>query len=431
MTVAAPCAQAPLVGRAARNGNRGAVALRYALSSAGPICISAAHFIAAFVFLRAFARAEFGLFSFLLVIVPFCLSIAGAMIGAPAAVAFRKATVSAPELATYLKTNLALASVAGIAVCALMRSSGAEWQFAFLSGGYGAVMTLRWFARTLAYARGPAGRVLISDVVYSAALVIALLLERHYDRLTPLSAAIILSGSCFLAWLGFGWTNLREQIAAAVTGSLAGYARIWNDFARWSALGVVLTELTVNAHAYLVTFIAGPAAFAPLAVGTLLMRPVQLVLAAVPDRERPSMARLLGSGNYAGARRSVRHFRVAAGAVWLLTATAATALLLWFPELVLRKGYDPSQALVVLAFFAAITAVRSYRTPESVLLQAAGQFRALAFASLWSSIASLGTTFVLLLLAGPVFSLAGILAGEIVVAVRIRMTARAWMRSHA
>jgi len=382
------------------------------------------------LFLHAFTRAEFGLFSFLLVIVPFCLSITNAVIGAPAAVAFRLGSASASELATYLKANLALASAAGMAVCALMRSSGAGWQFAMLSGAYGAVMTLRWFARTLTYARGPAPRVLASDVLYSVSLVAGLLLQSHFRQFTPLSAVIILFGACLLAWFGFGWTYLREQVAAAITGSLAGYARIWNDFARWSALGVVLTELTVNAHAYLVTFIAGPAAFAPLAVGALLMRPVQLVLAAVPDRERPSMARLLGSGNYVGARRSVNHFRVAAGAVWFLTATTATALLLWIPELILRRGYEPSQSLAVLGFFAAITAVRTFRTPESVLLQAAGQFRALAFVSLWSSIASLGATFVLLLLAGPVFSLAGILAGEIVVAACVHMTARAWIRSH-
>ncbi|HLY05474.1 MAG TPA: hypothetical protein VKR31_06985 [Rhizomicrobium sp.] len=431
MSALASCAQTPLVEHAARNRNPGAVVWRYALSSAGPVCISAAHFIAAFLFLHAFARTDFGLFSFLLVIVPFCLSIAGAMIGAPVAVAFRHASVNPSELSTYLKTNLAFASVAGMAVCVLMRSSGAGWPLAVLSGAYGAMMTLRWFARTLTYARGPAVRVLVSDILYSATLVAGLLLQRHFNRLTPLSAAAILFGSCFIAWFGFGWAYLREQIAAAVTGSLAGYARIWNDFARWSALGVVLTEFTVNAHAYLVTFIAGPAAFAPLAIGTLLMRPAQLVLTAIPDRERPSMARLLGSGNYAGARRSVNHFRIAAGAVWLVTATTATALLLWLPQFVLRKGYDPTQALVVLGFLAAITAVRAFRTPEAVLLQAAGQFRALAFVCLWSSIASLGATLALLLFAGPVFSLAGIAAGEIVVAVQIRMAVNTWMRSRA
>lgn len=430
MTAAASCVPAPVVGHVARIGSPGGVALRYGLSSAGPVCISAAHFIAALLFLHTFSRGEFGQFSFLLVVVPFCLSIAGAMIGAPAALVFRHGSASASLLATYLKTNLALGLAAGTAVCILMRSSGSGWNFALLSGAYGAAMTLRWFARTLTYARGPSVRVLISDVLYSAALVGALLVQRRFDQLTPVSAAAVLLGSCLIAWLSFGRAYLREQLAAAFTASLGGYRQVWNDMARWSALGVVLTEFTVNAHAYLVTFIAGPAAFAPLAVGTLLMRPVQLVLAAIPDRERPVMARLLCSGDYAGARRSVNHFRIAAGAIWFLTATSAAGILLWLPQLILRKGYEPSQALVVLGFFAAITLIRSFRTPESVLLQAAGQFRALAFVGLWSSVVSLAATFVLLLTAGPVVSLAGILAGEIVVSLRVHMAARPWMRRH-
>jgi hypothetical protein len=419
-------AGAPALGR-----KLAGVAFRYTLSTAGPICISAAHFIAALMFLHAFTRTEFGLFSFLLVIVPFCFSITGSMIGAPAAVAVRHGSMGPSLLATYLKTNLVLGAAAAICVCLLMRLSGAGWAFCVVSGAYGAVMTIRWFARTLAYARGPAWRVPISDVLYSGLLTAALLLERHFNRLTPVSAVEVLFLSCFVAWLSFGRRYMRDQIGAVFKGTLAGYRSIWNELARWSALGVVLTEFTANAHAYLVTFIAGPAAFAPLAVGALLMRPVQLVLAAIPDRERPVMARLLGSGNYAGARSSVNHFRIAAGAVWVLTATTAAGLLLWFPQLILRKGYDPSQALVVLGFFAAITAVRSFRTPESVLLQSAGAFRALAFACLWSSVASLAATFVLLLLAGPVFSLAGIVAGEIVVTLRVRSVARSRMKNRA
>ena len=292
-------------------------------------------------------------------------------------------------------------------------------------------MTVRWFARTLTYARGPAQRVLVSDMIYSFSLAGALIVLRALHLLTALTAVEVLFSSCFVALLSFGRPYLREQIGALFNGSLAGYRSIWNELARWSALGVVLTEFTANAHAYLVTFIAGPAAFAPLAIGALLMRPVQLVLAAIPDQERPAIARLLGSGNYAGAHHSVNHFRMAAGAIWLLTAITAAGLVVWFPQLIPRKGYDPTQAFAVLGFFAAITAVRSFRTPESVLLQAAGQFRALAHASLWASMVSLAATFLLLLVSGPVLSLAGILAGEIVVTARVRAAAHSWMRSRA
>ena len=431
MIAAAPCAQTTGVESPTLTRNARAVVTRYALSAAGPVCISVAHFLAALLFLHNFTRTEFGLFSFLLVIVPFCLSLAGSMIGAPAAVAVRRGTMEASLLATYLKANLVVGAAAASGVCLLIRLSGAAWDFSVISGAYGGAMTLRWFARTLFYTRANAPRVLISDTLYSACLVGALGLLNGLGLLSPLGAVEILFGSCLLALLSFGRDYLRDQTEALLGGSLAGYACTWNELARWSALGVLLTELTANAHAYLVTFIAGPAAFAPLAIGTLLMRPVQLVLAAIPDQERPARARLLGSGNYAGARRSVNHFRMAAGAVWLLTATMAAGLLLWCPHLVLKKGYDPAQALVVLGLFAAIAAVRSYRTPESVLLEAAGQFRALARAGLWSSLVSLLVTFALLIVVGPVFSLVGILAGQVVVTLRVRATARSWIESRA
>ena len=73
------------------------------------------------------------------------------------------------------------------------------------------------------------------------------------------------------------------------------YLPIFRDVTRWSLAGAVLTELTVNAHAYLVTFIAGPGAFALLALGMLLMRPASLMQSALTDLERPAMARAIGA----------------------------------------------------------------------------------------------------------------------------------------
>jgi hypothetical protein len=412
----------------APKGNLAQLVTRYGLSASGPVCISFAHFVAAVVCLRAFPHAAFGILSFALLVVPFCLSLSGALIGAPAAIAFRRGALSASELGIYLKTNLVFTLVVAGCVLCLMRLSRADWLLAGLFAAYAGVMTLRWFARTLFYSRGPALRVLTSDLCYSLALLAGLFLLRSQHLLTAVTAAELLLGAALIALLSFGPNHLIQQFDLTDFRAIGDYRPIWFDLARWSALGVVLTELTVNAHAYLVTFLCGPAAFAPIAAGALFIRPVQLVLAAIPDRERPIMARQLGRGDHAGARHSVNQFRIAAGAVWLATVIVSATLLLWFPHVVLRTGYDPSQALLVLAFFAAITAARTFRTPESVLLQAAGQFRGLASASLTASLVSLAATFALLLLAGPVFSLAGVLAGELVVTARVLILSRNWMR---
>ena len=66
-------------------------ATRYALSVTGPVAVSAAHFIASLIFLRLLQAAEFGQFSFLLIVVPFCLSAAIAPRLTPTVTAMAKA----------------------------------------------------------------------------------------------------------------------------------------------------------------------------------------------------------------------------------------------------------------------------------------------------------------------------------------------------
>ena len=70
-----------------------------------------------------------------------------------------------------------------------------------------------------------------------------------------------------------------------VAGTLAAYGPIWRDLTQWALLGVVTTELSANAHAYLVTLFNGPKSFALIAAGSLFMRPVSLCLTALPDRD--------------------------------------------------------------------------------------------------------------------------------------------------
>ncbi|MEI9886234.1 MAG: hypothetical protein WDN08_06970 [Rhizomicrobium sp.] len=205
---------------------------------------------------------------------------------------------------------------------------------------------------------------------------------------------------------------------------------MWRDLTRWSLLGLAASELTVNAHAYFVTFFSGPAAFALLALGSLLMRPISLVLSSLPDVERPAMARALGAGNAAAAFRAVKEFRTAAAAVLLGTILIAAVLLVFFPGTILKQGYDAGAAEAIVAIWVVIMAIRALRTPEAVFLQAAGEFQPLANISLRSSAVSLAATLALLLAFGPVASLFGIVAGDIVLTAGIFARVRDWKRAH-
>jgi hypothetical protein len=404
---------------------------RYGLAALGPLSTSAAHFLASFIFLRTLPPAEFGLFSFLLVVVPFCLSMSGALLGASASATLNLwPKVDGPELGTHLKANLVYSALAACAVALAVSASGADTLLALQLGVFGGLMALRWFARCLAYVLERPLRSALSDLAYSAIVVSGLLALLASHRLSLSNGAWVLLVAAAFSLLIFGSDYLSRQFWPKGRGSLAAYAPIWRDLTRWSLLGVVLTEVTINAHAYLVTFFAGPKSFALLAIGSLLMRPVSLALTALPDRERASMARAIAAGNGAGAFQTVKEFRTAIGAIWLAAVLLAGAILTWFPGLLLKKGYDLHDVLIVLTISAAIMAVRSFRTPESVLLQAAGEFKPLAHASMVSSIVSVTSTLTLLLIAGPIASLGGILLGDALMTVRTQSLARAWRHRH-
>jgi hypothetical protein len=122
---------------------------------------------------------------------------------------------------------------------------------------------------------------------------------------------------------------------------------------------------------------------------------------------------------------------MAAVAIWLATVLLATAILAWFPQLFIRKGFDAASVHIVTALWALVVAARAIRASEAVFLQAAGEFNALARTGVGASAVSVAGTMILLLLFGPVASLGGILAGELVNTVQVMGLMRKWKRAHA
>ena len=74
--------------------------------------------------------------------------------------------------------------------------------------------------------------------------------------------------------------------------------------------------------------------------------------------------------------------------------------------------------------------LRALRTPDAVFLQAAGEFQPLANIGMRASVVSLAATLALLLAFGPVASLLGIVAGDVVMTAGIFKRVRAWKVAH-
>jgi putative peptidoglycan lipid II flippase len=128
--------------------------------------------------------------------------------------------------------------------------------------------------------------------------------------------------------------------------------------------------------------------------------------------------------------RTKREFLAALLAVWLLTVGLAGGLLVWAPHLLLKKTYAAPDVILVTAITAAIMLVRNFRTPPAVMLQAVGEFKALAGIGTKSCILSVLCTLALLLALGPIASLGGILVGEVAILIGVHRLAQDWLAHH-
>ncbi len=399
--------------------------LRYGIASVGPISSAGVQFALSLVLLHALPTAEFGSFSFLLVLSQFSSGIAMALFCAPLLIVIHQTTLDERERESVLAALFAGNALFSVAigfvavVCGLLLGVGTTASMLF--GIYAAIYLVRWYGRAFAYAEDRQLCTMFSDLTYMVVLAggIGILHLVEATTLPHVYAILILAAAAGL--LPFGLPYLARQMALGPMRRLGTYQKVWKEHARWSLLGVLSTEATINAHAYLVTAVAGPAAFAPIAASALLLRPLSVGTNALSEFERSRMARMLARDDLAGARRAANGFRLMLVLVWLATAMMAAAILLWAPTLLFPARYDLNFLVVGASMWMVIGFVRMVRAPDSALLQASGRLRPLAMASIMSAGISVIGVLALLLTAGPLWSILGLLAGETIYAWRMSL----------
>ncbi len=402
--------------------------LRYGGAMAGPVLISVAHFAALLLLLRTLPPQQFGLFSFILVIVQFCFGLSNALAGTPFTLRANQKAYAGEDDALFFQANGILSLAAG-ALCGGAAFLMGEHEAAALFGLYAGFAVLRWFWRSFFYALHKPNRAIWSDVAYAVILLAGLGVAWMYGP-TLTKAVLAFCAAAGAALVCCGLSIAVRQISAFTVGRLKAYGSVWHAQSRWTLLGVVTTEATANSHAWLVTLIAGPAAFAPLAAASLFFRPVSLCVTSLTQLERPIMARALANGEPRRALQIMVQFRAALVAAWGATVIAALAVLNWWPSVVIGNKYELATVVTGVALWALVYLSQVWRTPDSVFLQADNRFGALAKASVVSAVVSISIVALLILFVDPVLSLLGILAGQIVMAVRISVLLKAWKVDH-
>jgi hypothetical protein len=140
------------------------------------------------------------------------------------------------------------------------------------------------------------------------------------------------------------------------------------------------------------------------------------------------MAHAVAAGDAAALTRIQGHFSLGLLTVWAANVLLCAGALLFLPDLMTKKGYHIKAIIPVMTLCALIVAVRGLRTPQAVLLQAAGAFKSLAGICAASATISLAATLGLLLAFGATASLGGILLGELAILLPCYFMARREMK---
>jgi hypothetical protein len=392
--------------------------LRYFQAASGPIATAVAHFALSIVLLHGVTPSVFGKLSFMLIASQLGAGVWGALFCAPLPVMLAQARNAGNGDEDRIRrcieaSNLFGACTALVVFWSLAYTVGLGVIDGGLFAGYCAVYLLRWFAKANSYVAQRPLAALSSDLVYSSVLLVVLGTMTVWTALlTTRSVCIALLLAAIVSLAPFGAVYLRSQFAAVSLKHTRGYPGIWRQHSGWSLAGVVTTEATANSHAYLLTMFAGPGAFAPIAASALLIRPIGVFVNALTEMERPSIARLLGQGDHAGAFHTLRLFRTIMLVTWLLGAGLAVLILAYVPGLVFPSTYTFRFLVIGTSLWMLVMFARQWRAPDSVLLQAAGDFRTLARASMLSACSSIVAVASLLAALEPVWSIGGIVVGE-------------------
>ncbi|SCW35890.1 Membrane protein involved in the export of O-antigen and teichoic acid [Sphingobium faniae] len=400
---------------------------RFGLASLSSAVVSVSHLLVQLFSIHHLGASGIGVLAFLLVIIQFGYSLSNALVSTPYTIAVnQEEEVAAGAHDFFFPVNLLLCLSQGL-ICAIIAWAMASPTAALLFGIAGTLSLVRWFGRSNAYAHHAPMRAAKSDFAYAATILTGLLVaSRTGADLAGIGAIIALAG--LVGMLCFGTAYLRRHVAMKPLRALRHYRAVWKEQSAWTLVGVLSTEATSNAHSYAVTLLAGPAAFAPIAVGMLFFRPVNVCITALTQLERPRMTRAVARGDGRAAIQSERLFMGALAMLWLATCVLAAIVLYGFPGLILKPTLDHGLVATAVMLCALLSLVQCIQTPMSVLTQARKAFRPLAAQSMRSCVVGIAAVTALTLTVAPVFSIAGVVLSQLVMMLGIWNLDRRWRR---
>lgn len=403
---------------------RFAMLQRYALAVFAPSSVSAAHFVVQVMMLATLTPAEFGAFAFLLIVVQFGSGISNALVATPYIVEVSSHAQPRRDMQSMFFAANAVFIIGFAIIVYLVGSLVGDGLWTHLFALYAIFAMLRWFGRAHNYAMLRPAASGISDIVYAVTLLTIVAGLAWTGKLGLDSVALAFIAATLVGCLCLGSEFLVRQFSLRGLVQLPTYGQIWKGQSRWTLLGVASTEATGNVHSYLVTLLAGPAAFAPIGAAALFVRPVLLSVTSLMQLEIPILGRALANGDITKADATRRRFLQALLAIWVATAVLAYAVITYVPSLIIKPDYALGEVEIAVLLLLVTSLFQVWQGPNSALLQAAKSFKDLSRVSVIACLFSIAGALAALVWLPPVYSLAGIAVGQLVMAVLLARLSR-------
>jgi O-antigen/teichoic acid export membrane protein len=403
----------------------------FLLSLSGEGVQSAFHFALNLLLIRILSAYDFGVFAIVFVLGGISLTYGNALISVPATIelARQKSARRFDYLDTVFSTVAFLISI-GIAIvttAGLWLTIGTASE-ALAGGAFVGTWTLRNHIRAVMFARYAAKAATLSHLGYSmtAVALIAgmLVIGRALDVTSVLMALVI--GNLVGSYLPLRLRHRPVRLSFR-KDTRRRYQRIWSNVA-WSLFGTATWNVQGQGLMFLVASIAGPAAYAPIAAATVLFNPLRPAVAAFVYVFRPDFVHAL-------VERRSRHVIVVSSVVsaTIVFGCACVGVVLWlaWPYLDAHifgdKFAGASMPLILTLSGIGATIYLTYTVPLT-LVQAAGQFKAVAIATTIG--AFVGVVSILFLLANfsVAWSLLGSVLGELACGIYLCIAAARILR---
>jgi hypothetical protein len=383
---------------------------RLALMVSGEALQSGFHFALNIYLLHVLSARDYGIFAISMVMGGVGVAYIRSLTAVPASIWIARSTTrrqaDAYDVAFgsgALLLSLLFALVAG----ALLKIWGADG--AIFGGAFVALWALRSHLRTASFARKRQWIVSCSDLSFTilGCAMTALIVLRAENVLRGIFEGLTLAnGVGILLLLVLPRTRLRVSLRRTVRQR---YMRLWPQL-RWTVFYVSTSLLQGQAIALLVTGMAGPAAYAPIAAVITLFAPLRIVATAFDNMMQPEISASIGRGEY---RKVWNHALVWSGLLSLGCLVYGGLVFFLAPYIKSETFLDASiQTIGISAWLISILLI-AYSMPR-IVLETMSAFWKLAILNLVAAVIGLVFIATLLALTTPALSLAGAVVSEAV-----------------